>query len=109
MKSIFNGIGFELVNAYLNGKPVEYFDSKSESWKKIPPYQSKEDIYRITNNEYIFRIEEPKPQIPDHFVEQILQKYNELCSIKGITTNEVISQLGWHFYVLGGEDSNPCN
>jgi hypothetical protein len=47
-----------LVKRYLNGETVQWSILIEDNWDNVTPYESPEDIYRISNPSYRFRIKE---------------------------------------------------
>lgn len=108
----------ELIRAYLEGLTIEYLDKNGE-WKEILPYENKYDIFRISNPDHLFRIKKEgfkylffgfiPPQLEldmDQCIEDIKAQMKECGSDN---QNELIKQVAFHFYHIGGEDANPCN
>jgi hypothetical protein len=52
-------VSAELIVAYINGAPVEYFSNEVDCWIKVFPYESSADIIRLGGN-HNFRLADTK-------------------------------------------------
>ena len=49
-------INIRIAEAYLKGEVIEYKISTNADWIKVCPYERPSDLWRISNNNYQFRI-----------------------------------------------------
>jgi hypothetical protein len=118
MSKILRAGDHELIQAYLDGVKIEFLD-KNDEWKEILPYEDKYDIFRISNTDHLFRIKKKEFQynffgfIPPHLesdMDDCIRDIKEQMKSGGFDRQEeLIKQVAFHFYHIGGEDANPCN
>jgi hypothetical protein len=118
MSKILRAGDHELIRAYLDGAKIEFLD-KNDEWKEVLPYEDKYDIFRISGTEHLFRIKKQGFKylffgfIPPHLeldIEDCIKDIKaQMKECGSDNQDELIKQVAFHFYHIGGEDANPCN
>jgi hypothetical protein len=108
----------ELIRAYLDGQKIEFLD-KNDQWKDVLPYEDKYDIFRISGSDHLFRIKKKEfkynffgfipPNLEIDMDECIRDIKEQMHPGDFDRQDELIKQVAFHFYHIGGEDANPCN
>jgi len=52
------GFNYEIAREYLKGKTIEFSRPPFIGWSKVMPYDEPEDIARISNESYMYRVAE---------------------------------------------------
>jgi len=55
---VYRGFSVVIASEFISGADIEYSHNSGTTWLKIPEYnpQSKNDIYRVSNSNYLFRV-----------------------------------------------------
>ena len=53
------GFDLNIAQAYLKGRAIEFSKPPFVSWSPVMPYSEPDDIVRISNENYVFRLGEP--------------------------------------------------
>ncbi len=55
---VYRGFSVVIASEFISGADIEYSCNEGNTWLKIPEYnpQSKNDIYRVSNSEFLFRV-----------------------------------------------------